>query len=341
MRIPIPHPEQFRILLDFLEAQAYQQCSRQPLFASRYWTWRLSQEARTRYREGKDNLHEVPIPRLYWRDLPETLGGLFRFLALGRTEESWSARAEMACLCPQDGQVGWLVIPRFGRYILASHPRLEGQDYVYFGDDTLFLMGQAREMLAKRPLARVLDLCCGGGGVTLGLPDFQGQVVGIDLNPVAIELANCCAQAQGLENYSYQHGQAEEALSQEYDLVVGNPPTLSPTLTGREAFHATGTMELFLPILDKVEQSLAPDGEALMTIFSTADSRGGDQGFEQVREVLAGRRGFRYQVRRHFPIGQGRWLRHVALHLHSQDQQAEMVPLGRGIQLPGLSWRRE
>lgn len=300
----------------------------------------MEARARERFRGGLDNLHEVAVPRLYWRALKPELRRLFDFVSLGRPDPELAATSELQVLAPRGERATWLVIPRFARYLVCGHPEDHGKDYVYFGDDTLFLMASAQELVLSHPGGRVLDLCCGGGGVSLPLSDFDGSVSGIDLNPVAIELAHNCAQAQQLENYDFQHGDALAALQQPFDLVIGNPPTLSPELTGKEAFHATGSLELFLSILEAVVACLTPTGEAMMTVFSAAESNRDDSTFEQIKSCLQGKAGFQYRVRRHYPLGEGRFLRHVALHIAPQYEGPNLLELRGGLQLPALAWRR-
>lgn len=337
----VPSVEELESVFRRLDRSSYMECARQPLFAARYWSWEMEREARARYRKGLDNLSEVAIPRFYWRGLSPELRCLFEFASLGKANPELAAEPDLAGLASSQGQPQWTVVARYGRYVVCNHPQSEGRDYVYFGDDTLFLMASARRLTQEFKPERILDLCCGGGGVTLPLSDHLGTVVGIDLNPRAIEVARNCAKAQALANYDFQHGDALGALDQNYDLIVGNPPTLSPRLTGKDAFHATGTMELFLPILEAVAKALEPQkGRALLTVFSTVEGDGSDQTFEKIRALLKGLRGFRYQVRRRYPLGGNRWLRHVALHLLPQSTDTELIPLTRGVQLPGLSWRR-
>lgn len=234
---------------------------------------------------------------------------------------------------------------RFERYIVRSHPSVEGRDQVYLGDDTLFLMEGGRELLHRLqkeiegPLC-CLDLCCGGGGVGLALPDFDGELLGVDLNPVAIDLAQTVAESQGL-SHRYRCFDINEGIPGRYHLVLGNPPTLSSEFTGRDVFYATGTVDMFCQTLESVLEVLHPKGRALFTFFS---SRSGtdDPSWDRVGEVLRGRRGFRCRARREYPIDAGHVLRHNALELMpAGDLTEEFVPIEPGgVQLPALAWRR-
>lgn len=85
--------------------------------------------------------------------------------------------------------------------------------------------------LGERPVERVLDLCCGGGSIAIGIamhrPDWQ--VTGADLSAEALSLA--------AENVALHDLQGRLALVQSdlfaalggevYDLIVSNPPYIT------------------------------------------------------------------------------------------------------------------
>ncbi len=80
---------------------------------------------------------------------------------------------------------------------------------------------------------RILDLCCGTGCIGLALayhlPD--STVIGIDINPEAIALAQKNKQVCGLENIQFIESDLYEALPRDiqFDLIVTNPPYLCPS----------------------------------------------------------------------------------------------------------------
>ena len=175
----------------------------------------------------------------------------------------------------------------------------------------------------------------------LGLPDFEGELLGIDLNSPAIELAAGTARAQGLAKYEYRCCDALEGLEGEFELIFGNPPTLSPSLTGRDVFHATGSDEVLPELLEKVLNSLKPTGRAVFTFFSQLQG-GRDPQWERLKKLLKGRRGCHCYVRREYPIGGGGALRHSALELAPTGENEQIFkPLKRrGIQLPAVTSRQ-
>jgi len=340
------------LALQYLNERGFQQTGRLPLVAARQWRWGWELEAWKRFRAGLPNIQEVGMPRLYWRAEKSERRRLFYHLTLGESDPELAGCPELqafhatGCDGLDAGCPLWTVVSRFGRYILRSHPCLEAQNFVYFGDDTLFLMDRSRQLLSQLqevldgPLS-CLDLCCGSGGVGLSLPPFDGDLLGVDLNPVAIQVAHLTAKVQGLDHYRYRCCDVESGLEGEFDLIFGNPPTLSPTLTGQDVFHATGTLEAFRSLLQGVMQTLKPTGYALLTLFSEVVD-GVDRARAAVEETLSGVRGFRYEVRREFRLGGNRRLRHCALELlpASSDLQEFCPLLDPGMELPALAWRR-
>jgi SAM-dependent methyltransferase len=314
------------------------------LVAARQWRPTWEKQAFQRFREGLSNIHEVGLPKLYLSLVPSQTRKLFRALTLGWPDPELAGRDELQSLYEggREKRPLWTVVYRFERFILRSHPEGEGDDWVYFGDDTLFLMHRSRELMDRLagPIS-CLDLCCGGGGVGFALPPFEGELLGVDLNKTAVDLAQSVAHAQGLENYEYRCADALDGLSGQFDLIFGNPPTLSPALTGRDVFHATGDADVLPELLEHVLQCLTSQGRALFTFFSQVEGER-DQQWERLGKLLKGKRGFRCYARREYPLGSGRRLRHSALELKPQgEHDAEFEPMPfRGVQLPGVGWRR-
>ncbi len=82
---------------------------------------------------------------------------------------------------------------------------------------------------AKRP-ARVLDVCCGSGNLSLPLADGERYVEGVESNRHAITVARANADANGVKNATYLAGDAERHLwkcdrgGERFDLVLLDPP---------------------------------------------------------------------------------------------------------------------
>lgn len=77
---------------------------------------------------------------------------------------------------------------------------------------------------------RILDLCTGSGCIALALAhEFpQSTVIGIDINPEAIALAEENRQKLGLNNCSFILSDLFEAVrGNTFDIIVANPPYIS------------------------------------------------------------------------------------------------------------------
>ena len=352
--------EDLKSLFAFLDREGFRASQRLPLVASRQWWLSGEIESLRRFRQGRPNLHEVAVPAWYWAVHHKHNRFLFERLTLGRADESWNRPEAVEILfdraIPSDWKLDlssierasplWTVVARFDRYILRSHPAVGGEHFVYFGDDTLFLMEQSRRLLAELvqeggESVRCLDLCCGGGGVGLSLPPFEGDLQGLDLNPAAVALAHSAARAQGLSHYHYECTDILQGIKGEYDLIFGNPPTLDPKLTGQDVFYATGSLDVLNSILETCLAALSPRGRAAMTVFSAVRD-GRDETLEVIKEVIGERRGLTYTVRREFALREGLKMRHALLILKpSRNRSQEVVALSKpGWRLPGLNWRR-
>ena len=350
--LTLPDQENLATLLAELKDCNFLESQKQPLFAARYWNLGMEREARKRWSAGLSNTSEVAVPRWYWRGMGSDSLARFLRLTLGTSQQQGPQTSSEACLFSDSNPTkqNWILIPRFGRFILANHRSVVDKDYVYFGDDTLFLMSQARDSLSILEAShsgaefRCLDLCCGGGGVGMSLPGFSGSVVGVDLNERAILAAQMVSKAQGLQNYQYHCTDAHDLLTAPYDLIVGNPPTLDPMLAGAEVFHATGSIELFESLFKGVLKCLKPEGRSILTVFSQTHFRSGelhDPVFRLIEELVGQSRPFQYRVRRVFPLRDSA-LRHCSVHLYgqSEDKPCGYIPARRAFQLPGLEWRR-
>ncbi len=82
------------------------------------------------------------------------------------------------------------------------------------------------EPLATEPL-RILDLCTGSGCIALALAHAlpHATVVGIDINPAAITLAEENKAALGIINCTFKLSDLFNAVQdQTFDIIVANPP---------------------------------------------------------------------------------------------------------------------
>lgn len=88
----------------------------------------------------------------------------------------------------------------------------------------------AVELLAGRPKARVLELCCGAGQIGLlamAEASPKTRLVAVDANPVACEFARQNARAAGLiDQVEVREGLFQATLhpGERFDLAIADPP---------------------------------------------------------------------------------------------------------------------
>jgi SAM-dependent methyltransferase len=101
----------------------------------------------------------------------------------------------------------------------------------HYGFRPDFVTGAARtslkvaDLTVRRPCARALDLGCGSGFQALLGARHSNEVVAVDRNPRAVNLARFNAQLNGLANVTCLEGDFFEPVREElFDLIISNPP---------------------------------------------------------------------------------------------------------------------
>lgn len=82
----------------------------------------------------------------------------------------------------------------------------------------------------KNEQLRILDLCTGSGCIALALAKAlpESTVIGIDINPEAISLANTNKKLNKIINVNFVQSNLYEKLTrQTFDIIVSNPPYIS------------------------------------------------------------------------------------------------------------------
>jgi methylase of polypeptide subunit release factors len=92
--------------------------------------------------------------------------------------------------------------------------------------DPLCEAPQVAKLLIRRTTSRGLDMGCGCGVLSLVLSSFCEQVIGIDINPRAIEVSRFNSALNGVKNVTIVESDLFSALwEQQFDHVVFNSPT--------------------------------------------------------------------------------------------------------------------
>ena len=181
----------------------------------------------------------------------EPLGRLVRLFLAGEQLETAAAAEVLAPLgLAELEQAGVLErVPGAVRSrvrLTALHGVLVAGDHQPPGrlaTDHVISPGASSETLAKftirTPVRSALDLCAGSGVQALIAAAHCERVIGTDLNPRALALAELGAALNGIENIEWRQGDLFGPVgSERFELVVANPPfVLSPAreLTFRDS----------------------------------------------------------------------------------------------------------
>lgn len=130
------------------------------------------------------------------------------------------------------------------------------------GQEWLASIPDIHQRLVATPPARVADLGCGEGGLSLGLAMAYPmiRVVGVDADPASIEAARQYASEAGLgDRVSFELGDAAGLSSGEpFDLVV--------------IFEALHDMSRPIEVLRAARELLSPEGTVIVVDERTADA---------------------------------------------------------------------
>ncbi|HET7068175.1 MAG TPA: class I SAM-dependent methyltransferase [Nocardioides sp.] len=137
----------------------------------------------------------------------------------------------------------------------------------------------AAELLAELPDGPVLELCSGAGQIGLAAVARAGRdLVCVDLNPAAVELARLNAEAAGLRRrVTVREGRLAEAVreGEHFPLVIADPPWVETSRTGRypedplEAIDGGHDgLTVACECLAVIEAHLSDDGAALLQLGS-------------------------------------------------------------------------
>ena len=186
-------------------------------------------------------------------------------------------RAELEDALGRNTDVPWTEVER-GNVVCPFHVRIV-RDLLLFSDyidaraDAVMGAGETTAILydASRPdlrVRRVLDLGCGAGTLALLLARDAEKVIGTDINPRAIDMAQRNASMNGIGNVEFRTGDLYEPVGDErFDLIVSQPPYYPSTAGAeRKTFLHAGERgdEIARAVVAGLPDHLEPDGRALV-----------------------------------------------------------------------------
>ncbi len=115
--------------------------------------------------------------------------------------------------------------------------RLAGR-VMYLGEDSQQLVEVAADLEGRR----ALELCCGAGAASLAAAARHEEVLGVDLNPRAVNFARFNALLNGVENARFVLGDLYAvAGDRPHDLILANPPFVPTPDSGEVLFRDGGS----------------------------------------------------------------------------------------------------
>jgi SAM-dependent methyltransferase len=157
----------------------------------------------------------------------------------------------------------------------AMPERREG--YIYFGRESLHLMGCIQPHLENFIGKNVLDVGCGSGALALEVASLANQVLGIDSAWEAVFWAQATAQAQGVKNVIFEQMEVGNSKQEArvrvlennlFDIGIFNPPMTIPRIGSRNPYRDGGNlgMEIPLTFLDFTFKHLCPEGKVFCLV---------------------------------------------------------------------------
>ncbi len=129
---------------------------------------------------------------------------------------------------------GWRSLVRLSSlsgqlFFHSAYPTTEA-GAVFFGPDTYRFAQAIERHLARspQPVGRAVDVCCGAGpgAIVCALAHPQAQVLALDINDEALQLARVNAMLAGTENVEPLYSNLLSDVEGSFDLIVANPPYL-------------------------------------------------------------------------------------------------------------------
>jgi hypothetical protein len=156
---------------------------------------------------------------------------------------------------------GIVLLPIARHWVFVSRPG--PNPLLYVGDDSMGLFWRQ----SIRPHGSCLDLCTGPGLQALAASSAAAHVDAVEVNPVAMAIAQLNVAMNGLDDRIDVHlGNLYEPVSGAvYDNILANPPFLPVPATVNYPFVGHGSadgLRVVRDILAGLTNALAPDGVA-------------------------------------------------------------------------------
>jgi methylase of polypeptide subunit release factors len=174
-------------------------------------------------------------------------------------------------LAPHAG--GWRSLVRLSSlddelFVHSAYPT-DDVHSVFFGPDTGRLVDAVIGHLSsrERPVRRAVDIGCGAGAgaVAIAKRAREAEVLGVDINPAALQATALNASTAGLANVITRSSNMLGDVDGSFDLIVSNPPFMidSAERAYRHGGEPLGA-GLALACVDAAIERLAPGGSLVL-----------------------------------------------------------------------------
>ena len=153
-------------------------------------------------------------------------------------------------------------------FLHSAYPTLQN-DAVFFGPDTYRFAHALQHYLASnyQPIYRAVDIGTGSGAgaVVLALALPKCEIIAVDINELALRLAQINISAADINNVRLVKSDLLNNVDGNFDLIVANPPYLLDELE-REYRHGGGQLgaQLSVQIVETAITRLNPQGVLLL-----------------------------------------------------------------------------
>lgn len=122
---------------------------------------------------------------------------------------------------------------RWCRLLNRAFPYMRfGGMTVYFSPGVYRLVYNLHEIVSEvcRPGARVLEVGCGSGVLSIAAARRASEVVAVDISPLAIENTKLNCERNGLQNVTVLESDMYADVQGPFDIIISNAPVASSSL---------------------------------------------------------------------------------------------------------------
>ena len=134
------------------------------------------------------------------------------------------------------------------------------------GGSTSFVARSWASAQLERPEGRMLEIGCGTGALSLMAARAGWDVIGVDVNPIAVEAARANAAANGMTDCFQESDLFTNVTGQQFDVILFNLPFYhKASVTEREVALSDHNGGLAKRFLDEAGSYLVPGGRLVFT----------------------------------------------------------------------------